>query len=428
MDDAHRPSSQASRTAIDAPAPLGAPLIGRRRFVQAGVAGVAAAAVGAPAAPAAAPEPEIRAYRTLGRTALRVSDIGYGSSRTTDPEIVRYAIARGIDYLDTAESYKDGESERAIGEAIAGHRQDIVLASKTHCEAGTSQRELMKALDASLSRLRTDRIDVYFNHAVNDVDRLKNDAWYEFATAAKAAGKIRFTGMSGHGGNLVDCIDHAVEHDLVDVLLVGYNWGQDPAFYQRFLRNFDFVALQVGLTDALDRARAKGIGVVAMKTLRGARLNDMRPYEYGGATTAQAAFRWTLQGGHVDSLIVSMTSKEQVDEYVAASGGMKPSAAELDWLDRYLAHAPEGYCEHGCSACEASCPEGVSISEVLRTRMYARDYADPALAREDYARLSMDPLSMNAGACVGCAAPCAGACPAGIDVPGLTLDTHRRLG
>lgn len=423
MDDAHAPRAHLDRDATAQAAPSDPRRFDRRQFMQGSVAIVAAAAVGSHAAPIAAAEPRIRAHRTLGRTGLRVSDIGYGSSRTTEADVVRHAMSRGVDYLDTAESYKDGASERAIGEAIAGRRESVVLASKTSCEVGTTKAELMKALEGSLARLGTDHIDVYFNHAVNDIERLKNEAWFEFASEAKAAGKIRFTGMSGHGGNLVACIDHAVEHDLFDVLLVGYNWGQDPAFYQRFLRNFDFVALQVGLTDALDRARAKGVGVIAMKTLRGARLNDMRPYEYGGATTAQAAFRWTLQGGHVDSLIVSMTSNAQVDEYVAASGGEKPTAAELDWLDRYLAQAPEGYCEHGCSVCEASCPAGVPIAEVLRTRMYARDYADPELARSDYAR-----LATNASACVGCAAPCAGSCPVGIDVPRLSLDTHRALG
>ncbi len=403
------------------------PELDRRRFLQAGaaaVATVATVAAGSAARPAAAAgEPAIREKRTLGRTGLEIADIGYGSSRTTDPAVVSHAFDRGINYFDTAEMYKDGDSETSIGQALDGKRDQVILASKVLLGASDSRADAMKALEGSLKRLRTDRIEIYFNHAVNDIDRLKNDEWYEFAEQAKAQGKIRFTGISGHGGNLVDCIDHAVKHDLVDVILAGYNWGQDPSFYQRFLRNFDFVAPQVGLPEALDRARAKGIGVIAMKTLRGARLNDMRPYEYGGATTAQAAFRWTLQGGHVDSLIVSMTSKAEVDEYVAASGAAKPTAAELDWLDRYLAHAPEGYCEHGCSACEASCPDGVPISEVLRTRMYARDYDDLESARESYGR-----LAVNAAACASCSAPCAGSCPSSIDVPASTRDTHTWLG
>jgi predicted aldo/keto reductase-like oxidoreductase len=395
----------------------------RRRFLRSATAGLLTAQWALPSRPvSAAGAPGIRERRRLGRTELEISDISYGSSRTTDPEIVRYARACGINYFDTAEGYQGGACEESLGVALAGARDEVILASKTKCDAHTSRIELMRALEGSLRRLRTDRIDIYFNHAVNDLARLQNDEWFAFTEAAKKQGKIRFTGMSGHGGNLVECIDHAVRNDLVDVLLVGYNFGQDPAFYQRFLRSFDFVAPQVGLPEALDRARQKDIGVIAMKTLRGARLNDMRPFEYGGATTAQAAFRWTLQGGHVDALIVSMTSKDQVDEYVAASGAAAPTSAELDWLDRYLASAPEGYCEHGCSSCQSSCPEGVAIPEVLRTRMYARDYGDRRLAREDYAK-----LEANAAPCVDCTAPCTGACPAGIDIGRLTRQTHREL-
>ncbi len=401
------------------------PPFDRRTFLRTATTSLVAAGVGASAAArpvAASEEPRIRSLRRLGRTELQISDISYGSSRTSNPKVVRYVLSRGVNYFDTAEDYRKGRSEASLGVGLAGHRNDVVIASKTKCEAGTKRADLMLSLEGSLRRLRTDRIDIYFNHAVNGIDRLQNAEWFEFAEAAKKQGKIRFTGMSGHGGNLVECIDYAVANDLVDVLLVGYNFGQDPAFYQRFIRNFDTVAPQVGLPEALDRARKKDIGVIAMKTLRGARLNDMRPYEYGGATTAQAAFRWTLSGGHVDALIVSMTNKPQIDEYLAASGGAKPSSAELDWLDRYLASAPEGYCEHGCNLCESSCPAGVAISEVLRTRMYARDYEDMALARGDYAG-----IEANAAACLGCAAPCAGACPTGIDLGRLMPDTHRLL-
>ena len=67
-------------------------------------------------------------------------------------------------------------------------------------------------------------------------------------------------------------------------------------------------------------------------------------------------------------------------------------------------------------------PAGVEISEVLRTRMYARDYEDLSLAREEYAR-----LEANGAPCVGCAAPCAGSCPAGIEIGRLTRETHREL-
>ena len=64
---------------------------------------------------------------------------------------------------------------------------------------------MMQALDGSLRRLQTDHADVYFNHAVNDLARLKNPEWYEFVEAATKAGKIRFSRISGHAGHLTEC-------------------------------------------------------------------------------------------------------------------------------------------------------------------------------------------------------------------------------
>ena len=267
-------------------------------------------------------------------------------------------------------------------------------------------------------------MDIYFNHAVNDVDRLRNDEWYEFASRAKQAGKIRFTGMSGHGGRLIECLDLAIDEDLVDVVLVGFNFGQDPAFLQRFTRSFDFVAIQPGLPRVLTKAREKGIGVVAMKTLRGAKLNDMRPYETGGATFAQAAFRWTLASGYVDALVVSMTGTTQIDGFLGASGWTQPHAADAALLERYAAKTRKTQCRYGCAECLDSCPSGVNIPEVLRTRMYAEDYEDETLARADYAT-----LGAGAAACISCSgAPCRTACPHGIGISELTRRTHRRLG
>jgi predicted aldo/keto reductase-like oxidoreductase len=173
----------------------------------------------------------------------------------------------------------------------------------------------------------------------------------------------------------------------------------------------------------LAKAKAKGVGVVAMKTLRGAKLNDMRPYESGGATFAQAAFRWVLSGGNVDALIVTMKDRQQIDEYLGASGWQAPSRAEQRLLERYEARNGATQCRYGCGACQSACPAGVPISDVLRTRMYAEDYGDLASARREYAA-----LGAGASACLSCAhRACAAACPHGLDIPELTTRAHRAI-
>ena len=397
----------------------------RRRFLGVG-AGLTAGLAGlAPAAGAAAGAPRIRRYVTLGRTDLRVSDISFGSSGSSDPRLVRHAAERGVTYFDTAESYRGGRAEEAIGEALAGRRERFVIASKHKAWSGETRESMTAALEGSLRRLRTDYVDIYYNHAVNDVRRLQNPEWREFTDRATRDGKIRFRGVSGHGSNLAECLDYALDHDLADVILAAYNFAEDASFFEKMRARFHFVAPQTGLSAVLERASAKGVGVVAMKTLMGARLNDMRPYETGGATFAQSAFRWVLSSPDIDGLLVSMNDTASIDEYVAASGAGPLSAKELGLLGRYAELQGPRYCRPGCGACAESCPAGVEIAEVLRTRMYDVDYRDPLLARTDYAALG----SGASAACLSCdSAPCLGACPAGIPIADFTRDAALRLG
>ena len=98
---------------------------------------------------------------------------------------MRHALARGINYFDTAEGYRWGGAEEAIGEALKGRRNDVMIASKTKAGAGDTRADMMKSLENSLKRLQTDRVDVYFNHAVNDVARMQNPEWREFTELAK---------------------------------------------------------------------------------------------------------------------------------------------------------------------------------------------------------------------------------------------------
>jgi len=393
----------------------------RREFLARGAAAGVGLSIAPLAAVAATDVPQVRQRIKLGRTGLEVSDIGFGANSLEDTSLVHYAIERGINYFDTAEGYRFGGSEEVLGQALEGRRDGVIVATKAKLEARDSRAEMMESLETSLRRLRTDRIDVFFNHAVNSVGRIANPEWPEFTSRAKEQGKIRFCGMSGHGGKLADCVEHALDHGLVDVMLLAHNFGQDPAFYQRFLSNFDYIAVQPRLPALMQRARKQGVGVVAMKTLRGARLNDLRAYERPDGTYAQAALRWVLASGHAHSLIVTMRSRAQVDEYLGASGPAEVRAEDLALLSRYEACNGDSQCRYGCGAC--SCPEGVQVDEVLRTRMYDRDYGNRELARADYAA-----LGAAASACASCShQACLGTCPAGLEISTLTRDAHERL-
>ena len=275
---------------------------------------------------------------------------------------------------------------------------------------------MFEALEGSLRRLGTDRIDVYFNHAVNDPARLRNDEWFEFVSRAKQQGKIRFSGMSGHGGRLVECLDLAVDEKLVDVVLVAFNFGQDPEFHERFTGSFDFVARQPELPRVLAKARAAGVGVIAMKTLRGGKLNDMRPYEGAGATFAQAAFRWIFATGLADALVVTMKSQD--------AGGRVPRRLGLD-------RSPPGRRRRCCAATRAapSARSAATAAATARTRARPRSRSPTCCARActpstTRSRASRSQALAEAGgaaACLTCdGTPCASACPHGVTIPELT--------
>jgi uncharacterized protein len=402
--------------------------IGRREFIRSATLaglGVGLATLTGSASAAIASAPEVRRYAPLGRTGMRISDISFGADRLSpdQEDLVRHAYDRGINYFDTAETYRGGDSETTLGNALRGKRDKVFLTSKTLAEPDAHKDAIMRALEGSLRRLQTDHVDLYFNHAVNDVARLKNPQWYEFAEAAKKQGKIRFTGMSGHAGRLTECLDYALDSAKFDVILCAYNFGQDPHFYQRFLGGFDMVARQPDLPRVIRKAHHRGVGVMVMKTLMGARLNDMRQYERDGATFAQAAFRWVLSNRDIGGLIVSMTSREAIDEYLGASGSGSVAAEDLRLLERYVRVNGNSYCKHACNACEGACPAGVAIADVMRTRMYAVDYGDLRMARDEYSM-----IARNAEACLSCSAkPCAGACPHGLKIDALTAPAHHLL-
>jgi aryl-alcohol dehydrogenase-like predicted oxidoreductase len=149
-------------------------------------------------------------YRTLGRTGVQVSTLALGAmnfgaiGRTTQDEataIVDAALEGGVNVIDTADMYGQGESETMVGRAIAGRRDDIVLATKAFMpmgeernHQGSSRRWLVTALDDSLRRLGVDHVDLYQVHRWDP--RTSDEETLSALTDLRHAGKIRYFGSS----------------------------------------------------------------------------------------------------------------------------------------------------------------------------------------------------------------------------------------
>jgi predicted aldo/keto reductase-like oxidoreductase len=355
----------------------------------------------------------IREYRRLGRTDARISDISLGSTKIRaekgGEELARRLIELGVNYFDTAPDYAEAGSELLLGRAMKGYRDQMFIATKFctpqgHLPPHASVREHMEVVEASLKRLQTDHVDLVHIHACNSVGRLLAPNTHEAFDRLKEQGKVRFLGFSSHTPRLEQVADAAIESGRIDVMMLAYHHGSWPL-----------------LGELIDRAAQKDIGVVAMKTLKGARHRGLLDSRDEADSYTQAAFKWVLGNPHVAGLVISFFQPEHANEYLYASG-RRPTSEDLALLEKYDRQNAARHCHQHCGACLDSCPEGLAIDDVLRYRMYFEDYGDEKDAMRLYAK-----LERQADACIGCSAPCAGACPHGLPIQERTSGAHGLL-
>jgi aryl-alcohol dehydrogenase-like predicted oxidoreductase len=157
----------------------------------------------------------------LGRTGLEVTRLGIGGAYCETPEGYRAALDSGVNYLDTARDYREGDDERVVGEAIAGRRHEIILATKSLQRDATGARE---DLETSLRLLGTYYVDIWQLHYLNsEAEReqaLGPGGALEAAVKAREQGLVRFIGVTGH--DWVE-VGKAVSTGLFDTVLCWYN-------------------------------------------------------------------------------------------------------------------------------------------------------------------------------------------------------------
>jgi len=369
--------------------------IGRRDFLKVGVVGTTSALLGgtplaevyAAAAPAAFPDP---VYRTLGRTGLKVTVVSFGAMLTPEPEVIRVALEKGVNYVDTARKYMGGKNEEIVARAIKGRRDKIFVATKTLPESKT-KADIIRDVETSLKALETDYIDIIQLHNLTDRERIFIPETREALLTLKQQGKVRFFGVTTHKNQSE--VLHALVDDkerFFDTCLVAYNFKSDK---------------EIG--EAIARAAKAGVGIIAMKTQAGGYQTEA----LGKISPHQAALKWVLQNPHVANAIPGMKDMAQFRENVAVMG-MSFKYADRRILDRY-AEAVEPYFCTLCGSCESGCPRGVEISTVNRALMYAEGgYRDPHLARATYREI---PAPVTAAACLDCSA-CTARCVNGLDI------------
>jgi aryl-alcohol dehydrogenase-like predicted oxidoreductase len=372
-----------------------------------------------PEVPTSDPSPQVKwqgarivDQRRLGRTEALVSDISLGSGRIKGEQgeaIAREAIERGVTYFDTSPDYSEEGSEIALGRAMKGQRDRMFLATKFctphgHLGPGASVQDYMEAVEASLRRLQTDRVDLVHVHACDSVERLMDPEAHEAFDRLKEQGKARFLGVSTHTPKLEEVAGAALDSDRFDVMMLAYHHGAWP-----------------NLAAIVERASKQDVAIVAMKTLKGAKHRGLLEFRPEADSYTQAAFKWVLANPHVSCLVISFFEFQHLDEYLYASG-KRLTEEDLAILEKYDRLIAGTHCFPHCGACLDRCPAGLPINDVLRHRMYFEDYGWEKEGLRRYAA-----LDRGAEACVGCSAPCASACPHGVPVQERMLEAHRLL-
>ncbi len=192
----------------------------------------------------------------LGRTDLMVTRLGIGGAYCESVDGYRAALDCGVNYVDTARVYRDGEDEKVIGQAIRGRRDELVLATKTMQRDAEGAR---KDLETSLRLLGTEMVDIYQLHHLNTASEreqaLGPGGAMEAALKAQEERLIRFIGVTGH--DWVQ-IQQAVATGLFDTSLCWYNCAmkepEETVFREAQAHNVGVVVMNASRNDKLFNA------------------------------------------------------------------------------------------------------------------------------------------------------------------------------
>jgi uncharacterized protein len=331
-------------------------------------------------------------FKTLGRTGLKVTTLGFGCMITSDASVIQRAADIGINYFDTARGYQHGNNERMVGAALGAKRKQIVLSTKS----GAQDKEgLQKDLETSLRELNTDYVDIWYLHGKGSPADIRDDM-IEAQQLAKKQGKIRFAGVSTHGGQQ-QLLPWLAQKGVFDVVLTAYNFAMDP-----------------GMDEAIAVAAKAGMGVVGMKVMAGG-FRSLKPGDplYKKLTqegAMLAALKWVIQKPNISTTIPSMTDMDQLDENLKAMAAPF-SAGDEKLLAAHLESIQPLYCRM-CGKCDGACAKGLPVADVLRFLTYADGYGQFALGRERFLGLASEHVAVRCGDCTECTVKC----PFGVQV------------
>jgi len=331
-------------------------------------------------------------YRRFGRLDVSVSALGFGAMRLPlrDGKVdealaiamIRSAIDRGVNYVDTAYPYHDGASEVAVGKALRdGYRRKVKVATKLPSWLVQSAADFDRLLDIQLERLQMDSVDFYLLHSLNHNQwpRLRDLGIIAWAEKAMTKGRFHHLAFSFHD-----------DAEAFRTVLDACDWSMCQVQYNYMDENNGPGAAGVR------RAAARGIAVVVMEPLLGGKLVFPPPAVqaiWNGAKRKRSPAAWALDWlwdqPEVSTVLSGMSTQEQVDENVALAAQSKiGSLAEEERALYPLVRARyQGLSLIPCTKCGycMPCPHGVDIPGNFAVYNEAIMFDKQAAARGQYA-------------------------------------------
>lgn len=373
-------------------------------------------------------------FRKFGRCDAEVSALGFGCMRLPVADgdnnninedeaikLIRNAIDRGVNYIDTAYPYHGGNSEVLVGKALKdGYRERINLATKMPVWLVKEYSDFDKYLNEQLKKLQTDHIDMYLMHALSKdrIDALEKLNVYKFLDEAIKDGRIRNAGFSFHD-------DVNTFKRIVD----SYNWTFCQIQY-----NYLDVNYQAGL-EGLKYAANKGLAVVIMEPLKGGKLAGNLPDTvkdtFGSynekRTPAEWALKWVWNHPEVTLLLSGMNSMEQLNENISIAEKALPGSMNEEELHTIETARNEfkKLIRVDCTACEycLPCPAGVNIPRNFALYNSVYMHNDLEGSRKWYLSMSEKERALS---CVECGR-CETLCPQHIQIRKHLKDAHAVL-
>ncbi len=373
----------------------------RRQFLQAGLALPAAGLVTSNSPEPTFQEPPKVVYRTLGKTDLKPSGVGYGIGYVPPTDVVARAIDMGVNYFDTARDYKD--SERIFAGVIKGRQRDkLIIATKS---PSLKKESILADLDTSLKELGTDYVDIWHLHA-RDAPAMINDGALEAMVQCKKSGKARYIGFSCHKPYAM--VDFVLKTKVFDVMQMTYSYPIGGR-----LRN-----------EAVDRLREAGVGVIAMKVVvavSGLNLANFSGKPKAAGEGPLSGIKWVLTNPGIGTTVPHMQTIPELEMNFRAMS--EPyTAADEQRLYVLNEQIRPHYCRM-CYECEGKCPKGVPVPEVLRFLAYHDFCGNFHQAVMKYRELSKEVRDVRCSDCAECTIEC----PNGVHVQNRLIRAQELL-